>query len=277
MKHPTHELCATLALAASTAGAVSCMSTTDSVEGSIASTKERGIGVQDAPERSPNVCEPSNCATVTPTDALVTDFSDLSPEGVFVDGDSYSKRPADWWLRFYGSPYVYPRGEGRLNQTILGQWRVQGTVADWSGFGLWLGACTVDLSAYRGISFEIGGDAGPSGVIRLFIDTAPDTPPEECRSNVGHCDPEAGACKSPVAEIRVPRNGPETVTVLFGDTTGGAPRPSVDPSEILQFHFAFAWTDYDGVQSEPYDVDVTLDDIRLEELEPAHAFNAIRP
>ena len=207
-------------------------------------------------------CEPRECLPVTPGDELIVDFEDVRYDGVFVDGDSFKTRDPDWWQKFYGSPYVYPRGGDALTQSTQGAWRIQGTVLDWSGFGLWFGACTVDMSAYRGLSFDVAGDVGESGVLKLFINTAPNEPPESCRPNVGSCDSEKGDCKQPMKLIRV-EQASKNVEVLFAEATGGAPLPNPDPAQILQFHFGFDWLDFQGQKHAPYRVDVTLDNFRL--------------
>jgi hypothetical protein len=211
-------------------------------------------------------CIPAACITVKPSNALIVDFTDVSPTGVFVDNDHFSAPNPNWWLNFYGSPYVYPevtpKSPQALTQTTAGHWNIRGSVRDWSGFGLWFGACTVDMSAYKGVAFDIGGSVGQSGYVKLFVSTGPDSAPEQCRTNVGNCDAKAERCASPSHRFLV--NSKMTqVQLSWSDFLGGSPRSTPDPREIIGLMWAFDWTDWGGKKSDPYDVDVNVDNIRL--------------
>jgi hypothetical protein len=150
----------------------------------------------------------------------------------------------------------------RSVKVTAGQWKISGSVGDWSGFGLWLGACTADMSAYKGLAFDIGGRVGRSDQVTLFVNTGPDSVPEQCRSNVGNCDAKANRCTSPSHKILV--NSEMThVQLLWSDFNGGSPRSTPDPTEIIGLMWAFDWTDWGGKKSDPYPVDVTVDNIRL--------------
>lgn len=210
-----------------------------------------------------STCTPAACTPVTPTNALITDFEDVGPGGLFVDNDHFSNPNPNWWLEFYGTPYVFPQSASGLGYTAQGDWHVQGTVADWSGFGLWMGACSVDMSAYRGVSFEIWGNAGATGTIKLFALTDPDSQPEQCRTNVGSCDPSTETCATPFVEIPVAADRGTPVTVAWSDFAGGSPSATPDPSRMIQFMWLFDWYDWAGKKSTPYAVDVHVDDVRL--------------
>jgi len=206
-----------------------------------------------------NQCRPTTCTPVRPHDSLIVDFEDVADDGVFLDGDAYSKKPSDWWLNFYGSTYVYPVGDPGLHQVSQGRWHVQGTVSHHSGFGLWLGACVVDFSEYRGLSFELWGDVGKSRKLTLHMDTHEDSPAEACRTNVGGCRPEAGPCVSPSKRISVPHEPGAPIVVLWEELVGGKPRRTPDPSAIIQWHWSFDWDE----GTEEYPVEVFVDNVRL--------------
>jgi len=53
------------------------------------------------------------------------------------------------------------------------------------------------------------------------------------------------------------------VQLLWSDFNGGSPRSTPDPTEIIGLTWAFDWTDWGGKKSDPYPVDVTVDNIRL--------------
>jgi hypothetical protein len=52
----------------------------------------------------------------------------------------------------------------------------------------------------------------------------------------------------------------ETITLHWGDFTGGSPNDGVDPSEIWQLQWDFAWA---GDADTPYPIEVMLDDLTL--------------
>ena len=241
-----------------------CLSVQDTRPQPETNGAQRAESFQNKPLAGAATCEPRECTPVRPTDPLIVDFTDVRYDGVFVDGDNFATRDPDWWQKFYGSPYVYPAGGQGLRQETAGAWHIQGNVAAWSGFGLWFGACTVDLSEYRGFSFDVSGNVGPSQKLKLFINTAPNEPPEACRPNVGSCDGKANDCKQPALSVPVAAT-PAKVIVLFEEATGGAPQASPDPAQILQLHFAFDWFEFQGQRHDPYVVDLTLDNFELVE------------
>ena len=118
------------------------------------------------------------CTGTVPPAALISDFS-------IAAGATTPAAFGTWGQSIYGGPYAYPGSAPAcetgavsaypLTQTVTGgNWNVQGTVGTYSGMGLWwncntgttaaasyAGACTVDASAYTGISFTISGTIGP--------------------------------------------------------------------------------------------------------------------
>jgi len=223
-------------------------------------------------ECNKTACTPQPCATVTPTNALITDWKDVNDLGLFVDNDSFSKPGQDWWLGFFGGPYVYPAVDPcskaappkyPLEQAVDGVWNVTGTVGTWSGFGLWFAPCMVDLTAYQGISVEVWGNVGETREVNMSVLTSRDSGPSQCMTNVGTCDPGAGTCRSPSKSITVPVTPGEPVTVLWSDLTGGWPSDGVEPNEIIGLHWSFQRVEWGGVVTPPFQVDVHVGTIRL--------------
>jgi hypothetical protein len=137
---------------------------------------------------------------------------------------------------------------------------MQGTVSNYTGFGLFFNQC-LDVSAYSGISFTIGGNVGTPATLMLQAKTN-STMPVSAATQHGACvpaDPDNpyGDCWDPVAWITVPATA-DTVTVSWTDFTGGVPVAAADPTEILGFQWSFNWAGENGL---PYAVDVTLDDV----------------
>lgn len=220
----------------------------------------------------PKACTPKTCDAVKPTNELITDFSGLGPNGLFVDSDDYLLARSNWWKGFFGGPYVYPSLDPcseaapptyPLSQTTDGHWNVQGSVGTWSGFGLWFGPCMVDLSAYRGVSFEIWGDVGETNQLIIDVITSENSKPSECNTNVGTCDPATTQCKSATTTIGVPTESGSVVTLLWSDFSSGRPAAGVDPTQILGFHWAFKRTEWGGVVTAPFAVDVNVGTVKL--------------
>lgn len=228
-------------------------------------------------------CTPAECSAspIAPTNALITDWADVNPEGMFVDGDAYSTAPieppgSEWWNAFFGGPFVYPvtdecgTSEYPLTSTTSGgAWNITGTVGNYSGAGLWFGGCAgVDLSAYTGISFTISGTVGTAGTVVFNVATPENTAPkpEDCFTNINTCT--AATCAAPSYSVTVTETQ-QTVSVLWADFTGGAPNAAVNPAQITGMQWVFPWEWECTVESggDPascaYDINVTIDNITL--------------
>lgn len=217
-------------------------------------------------------CTPQACRTVAPSNALITDWNDVDENGLFVDNDSYSNPGPDWWLGFFGGPYVYPSidpcSKGApprypLEQDVDGGWHVTGTVETWSGFGLWFAPCMVDLSAYAGVSIEIWGNVGDTHEVNMNVVTSRDKEPDKCLTNVGTCALTGGGCKSPGKAISVPPSPGEPITVLWSELTGGSPIDGVDPNEVIGLHWGLQRVEWGGVVTPPFPIDVHVGTVRL--------------
>lgn len=219
----------------------------------------------------PGPCTPKVCTTVSPSNALITDWKDVGPNGLFVDNDSFSNPNPNWWETFFGGPYVYPGVDpctnttppSPLTQSTHGVLNVQGIVGTWSGFGIWLAPCMVDLSAYQGLSFTIWGNAGPTGKLSFAVNTSGDSPPDKCNTNVGTCDATLGNCRGPSKEIAVPAAPGAPIVISWADLTGGSPVANIDPTQITGLNWSFDRVEWGTTVTPPYPINVSVGEIRL--------------
>jgi hypothetical protein len=217
----------------------------------------------------PAPCTPAACTPIAPPAALLTDFSYV-PDDIFSEMAGASTRAPMWWTKFWGGFYRYPAVPGACSDAAVpaypiagdtsgGNWHLSGTVGDYSGFGIYLEPCMIDLSAYTGISFVIGGNVGATGELTFGVASSEDNKPSNCWTNVGTCNPDAGTCRSPHTQITVPAT-PGTVTVHWADLADGMPTSTLDNMQVTGFNFAF---DCGSCLTTPYAVDLTIDDLAL--------------
>jgi len=162
--------------AGDTDGANSSAGSTGSGTGGAATTGTGGSIVVDC---NPPVA--TQCTGTTPPAALISAFDSAT-------GSATPFAFGTWGQSIYGGAYIYPDvvtnpslcdgmpSSYPLTQDFTGgNWNIQGIVGEFSGGGLWWNclenatttlsyapACTIDASAYTGISFTISGDAGPA-------------------------------------------------------------------------------------------------------------------
>jgi hypothetical protein len=219
-------------------------------------------------------CTPTTgCPTImAPADGIINNFDNVfvgegeAPEnGIYGANDETGTLKTEWWLGYFSGAYAYPDPSDTCSEPPVssltrslagGELHVTGTVGTYSGFGTWMEQCIIDMSAFSGISFLIGGDAGPTGTVQLRVFTQSNTATDECRPGRGGCT--EATCTAVTFTVTVPST-PEVVTVAWEDFTGGMPSATLDPSEIWQFQWDFDWAD----GTTPYPVDVTLDDVTL--------------
>lgn len=242
-----------------------------------------GTGGTDPCAAKTACTSPTTCTPVAPSNAMIANWVDVclttGPNGcygMFVDNDTYSAPDANWWTKFFGGTYVYPgidpKGCGAvpaypLTQTISPHsWHITGTVGDYSGFGLWLAPCTIDLSAYTGgISVTISGSVGKVNTIQFNVGTSSNSPhdPTNCNSNVGTCT--AAKCASASTTISL-TSTPTTVTIPWSGFTGGLPNANPNAAEVTSISFSlpdpYLYTTAPPVAT-PYAVDITIGDIVL--------------
>jgi hypothetical protein len=186
------------------------------------------------------------CEGVKPSSTTITDFAAVDTAGAFTSAGGYSGR-------------VFTYGAG-MTPTLKPALSMTGTVSNYTGFGFFLNQC-IDASAYTGISFTISGSVGTEGKLMLQAKTN-STTPISATTKHGACvaaDPNNtyADCWDPTAWVTVPATA-ATVTVLWGEFTGGKPAATVNPAEILGFQWSFNWAGATGVA---YAANVTIDDV----------------
>ena len=227
------------------------------------------------------------CTGTVPPAALISDFS-------IAAGATTPVVFGTWGQSVFGGSYTYP-GTGAdcatgavsaypLTQTVTGgNWNIQGTVGTYSGGGLWwscnmgtagaasyISACTIDASAYTGISFTISGSIGPvsqgTGTVGLTVavstpsTTAPKLDSAGNAKNCGTCT--ATTCGSSVA---VPVTATATTVSLtwaqLGVTTPNAITGiSFSFTDPFSLNSGYGTTPYTAT---PYPVDITIDDLQF--------------
>jgi hypothetical protein len=195
------------------------------------------------------------CAGMKPAGNMVTDFTDLMPNATSAGQFAFTAGVPGGTFSYQPMEFVLTNASGALN--------VQGTVKNYDGFGVYFGACT-DASAYTGVSFNIKGNAGPTGKLSFRFQTNANTAVDVVNKK-GTCMVPAGTvdtyplCHHATFDITVTEGGGE-VAVKFSDVMGGVPVATVDGKDIVGLEWAFPWA---GAADTMYPVDVTLDDIKF--------------
>lgn len=120
---------------------------------------------------------------------------------------------------------------------------LSGTVATYSGVGLYIYAC-VDASAYHGIEFTVSGDVGNEDAgngspdqmtfsVSMPLDSAVST------GGPGSCT-LGSSCAAPSYTFTVPAQ-PTAIQVPFGLLTGGVPIYALDSSQITGMVWSLPW------------------------------------
>ena len=175
---------------------------------------------------------------------IITDFS-------VWDGGNWG----DSTCCLTGGSFTYqPEGADGLALAVEGEvLNVTGSIAagDYAGFGFWFGPCT-DASAYSGVTFNIGGDNGPTEVI-FQVQTSRNYPIDDANAK-GECVGTWGSpCASNEIEVVMPVDG-NVLQVAWAELTGGAPE-AMDATELLGIQWQF------NCGEDPCDVAITLDDV----------------
>jgi hypothetical protein len=166
-----------------------------------------------------------------------------------------------------GYSFYYP--EGPLTSDISqGSWHVAGTVAAYSGFQIGI-VCGADASAYKGITFKIAGNAGPSGSLTFVVGHAANawSDPINPSASAAKCmapNQYDGTCLEARAVIDV-EDSETTVSLEWADITGGNPDASPNPAELVGLRWLFDWdeTKQADAAANAYEVDVRVDEIRF--------------
>jgi hypothetical protein len=166
-----------------------------------------------------------------------------------------------------GYSFFYP--EGKLTSDMsAGAWNLAGTVDDYAGFQIAF-LCGADAEMYQGISFTISGNVGPSGTLSFVVAHAADTwrDPNGVEPTVAKCasaNQYDGTCTEATAAVAVTETE-TTVSLMWADIKGGKPEANPNPAEIVALRWLFKWDPASAADAaaHQYDVDVTLDDVKL--------------
>jgi hypothetical protein len=224
------------------------------------------------------------CTGTAPPAPLIADFSATDAGAVPVFGG--------WGESIFGGVYVYPgnpsstdpcagaASEYPLTSTTSdGAWHLTGQVGTYSGAGLWwncntsttstpayAASCTIDASAYTGISFSVWGNAGPavgdagSGGINVSVSdpgtTKPTTDSAGGPSNCGTCTSSCGS------SVLVPVGAtPSTVSLTWAQLGVTNPAAITGISISLTVPPNMNWST--GISSSPYALDISIADLRF--------------
>jgi hypothetical protein len=207
-----------------------------------------------------------------------------------VTGDSAQALFGDFEAVLSGGTYVYPLAapvttggarngavRGLVSDVTAGDWRISGSVAEQSGFGLFLDCQLLDASRFAGISFRIAGNVGNTGAVTLLVGTAGnEVSPTWRLENGGVGEPSSGRCTPAFEEydgtctparidIEVSAESRE-VFVPFSALGGGRPEAGVNPEEITTLGWALPTPAVTPLgNATPYAVNLRIDDIRFVE------------
>jgi hypothetical protein len=145
-------------------------------------------------------------------------------------------------------------------------WHLTGTVATYSGVGIYLIPC-FDGSSFSGVEFTVqgnvgdqqdAGDGGTSGGLMQFVVA-------QASDNMVNTTGTAGTCASgcnPAAMNFPVTSTPQKQTIHWTDLTGGTPTPTLDtPTQIVRIGWQYLWPCM--INPTPYQTDVTISDIHL--------------
>jgi len=204
------------------------------------------------------------CAKVTAP--LITQFDDLMPNPtsagqlVFMTGVP-------------GGTFAYQ--PGALTVTDMAKsLNIKGSIAAYDGFGVYFNACA-DASAYTGVSFNIKGKPGATGMLNFRVQTDANTAVDTVNKK-GTCMVPAGTtdtyplCHASAVDIPVTEAG-GVVEVKFSSLTGGVPVEAVTGKDVVGLEWAFTFTPAaaggagggGSGGASGYPVDITVDDIKF--------------
>lgn len=214
-----------------------------------------------------------------PAKPLITDFTYVA-DGGMMDQVHFG----DDSTTFSGSEFVYPTAAAGsaypLTSNVTGgSWHMTGTLGDYSGFGLSFDNCSrVDASAYKGISFTISGSVPMGNMITIGMATLNDRIAASwlmshgnttaAVGDPGRCIPTSGTnqysqttCADPTKTVPV-TSTPTTISILWGDFTGGKPEAGVTPGDITTIYGFFPPPAGAGTTTPTtYAVDITIDNL----------------
>ncbi len=166
-----------------------------------------------------------------------------------------------------GYSFFYPE-TSLVSDMSAGAWHITGSVADYAGFQIAF-LCGANAEAYKGISFKISGNPGASGNLSFVVAHAADTwrDPNGFEPTAAKCasvNQYDGTCTEATATVLVTETE-TTISLMWADIKGGKPEANPNPAEILALRWLFKWDQASAADAaaHAYDVDVTLDDVKL--------------
>jgi hypothetical protein len=147
-------------------------------------------------------------------------------------------------------------------------WHLTGTIATYSGVGIYTIPCFDGLS-FSGVEFTVqgdvgdeqvndAGDGGTTGGLMQFIVA-------QASNNMVNTTGAAGTCASgcnPAAVNFAVSSTPQTFTFHWSDLTGGTPTPTLDtPTQIVRIGWQYVWPC--TTNPTPFHTDVTISNIHL--------------
>jgi hypothetical protein len=187
----------------------------------------------------------------------------------------------DFFSTLSGGTFRYPSGGPYpvASDVTMDNWRVSGSIGDYSGFGIYITGCNViNALAYDGISFTVRGNVAMGNTLTFSVGTSsndithvwlnanvPANVTMPIEPNSGRCIPTMGqydgSCAAPTVTVPVTANE-ETITVLWSQLVGGSPQPSVNPAEITSIGWIFPNPVGAGTATPtPYEADVVIDNL----------------
>jgi hypothetical protein len=159
---------------------------------------------------------------------------------------------------FSGYSFLYP--DTLESDVSEGFWHISGSIGTYAGFQVAF-VCGADASDYKGISFKISGNAGPTNNLSFVVAHASNVwhNPADTAPTAAKCVAATqydGTCQEASATVQV-TGAPTTVSLLWADIKNGKPEMNPDPTELMALRWLFAWS----ATTDPYQVNVRVDDL----------------
>jgi hypothetical protein len=147
-------------------------------------------------------------------------------------------------------------------------WQLTGTIATYSGVGIYLEPC-FDGSSFSGVEFTVqgdvgdeqvsdAGDGGTTGGLMQFVVAQASNNMVNTTGTAGTC---ASACNPASMNFPVTSTA-QTFTIHWTDLTGGTPTPTLDtPTQIVRIGWQYIWPC--EINPTPFQTNVTISNIHL--------------
>jgi len=178
------------------------------------------------------------CAATAPTAALITDFSNLTPNATSAGNYTFMGG-------VLGGTFTYQPNALTLDTVGNTAMNIKGNVKAYDGFGLYFNTCYDAATAgYTGISFSVKGYVGPKGKLNFRVQTNANTLIDTPNMK-GQCVSTAADtymdCHNSSFDVPVTSTA-TVITVNFSQLTGGAPMDAVTGKDIVGLEWALDWT-----------------------------------